>query len=456
MLIWVASIVTILIICVAAVWFYAKNPDRRLNLAETKLDRYLKSRIPSTQTVNKLLQQMHMLVNVSMEDANAARTYKAVDLLKLAYGSGLQRPNEYQRLGSIIVKAMRNKQPDIAVIALGAFRPLLRNLAAQDLSLAIEQLTLIAFWAARLKYNFLLAKILETVFDVVSRTECTNDQKILSAILNSIRIIGTLALRRQDHQLFRELATRFKAWTSSSGLKFPEEIEGVFITWLHQIAKNGDDIALEAVARLCHDFFDNQTITSAGVSAIVGESSKAAGTACLNQHNKVTPLILQFILELAAKSYDIVIWRKAVSAVGQVSSLAISRREMAEAFSVLLPMLDTGRYILTDELTFGEYSDDYRRKRLFIIVRECILLAELKARQDMTSSTGDVITEIYEAWIANPQTTGLKKSIKKYCQCLLLYWQSTRQRQARRCILDNNSLIEPILVADKDRKRLGL
>ncbi|MPM65268.1 hypothetical protein SDC9_112163 [bioreactor metagenome] len=151
-----------------------------------------------------------------------------------------------------------------------------------------------------------------------------------------------------------------------------------------------------------------------------------------------------------------VLWRKAVSAVGQVSSLAISRRDVAEAFNVLLPIVDTGRNMLTDELTFGEYSDDYRRKQLFIIMRECIMLAELKARQDMTRSTGDIITEIYKTWITNPQTTGIKKSIKKYCQCLLLHWQNTRQRQARRGLPDSNHLIEPMLVSEKDRKRLGL
>lgn len=455
MLIWAASTVTILIILAAVVWFHARNPDRQLNLAAAKLDSYIRSRKTSAHVESSLLYQLHVLVNLSMDDANAARTYKAVDLLKLAYGSSIQRPNEYQRLGSIIVKAMRSKQPDIAAIALGAFRPLLRNLAAQDLALAIEQLTLIAVFAARLKYNFLLAKVLETVFDVVSRTECMKDQKTVSAMLKSIRIIGTFAFRRQDYQLFQELTTRFKAWTST-GLKIPGEVEGLFITWLHQLAKSGDVIALEAVTKLGIDFFDNQTLTHDGIGAIITESSKAAGTACLNQHNKVPPLILQFILELAAKSHDMALWRKAVNAVGQVSSLAISRRNVAEAFNVLLPILDNGRNILTDELTFGEYSDDYRRKRLFIILRECVLLAELKARQDMTSSTGDIITEIYETWLINPQTTGIKKSIKKYCQCLMLYWQNTRQRQARRGTPGSSRLIEPMLVSEQDRKRLGL
>jgi hypothetical protein len=111
---------------------------------------------------------------------------------------------------------------------------------------------------------------------------------------------------------------------------------------------------------------------------------------------------------------------------------------------------------MVDELKFGEFSDDYRKKRLFVIVRECILLAELKARQDMTKSTGEVIAEIYEYWVRFPQTAGINKSLKKYCQFLLIYWQNTRQRQSRRGMPDNKRLIEPMLVSDEDKKRLGL
>ncbi|MDD4601986.1 hypothetical protein SDC9_27474 [bioreactor metagenome] len=455
MLIWAAFIAVILIVLLIAVRFRVRNTDNQLNLVTAKLDRYLHARKPSVKAESELLQRLYALINVSMSNANDVYVYRFVDLLKLAYGNGMIRSNEYQRLGSIIIMAIRNKQPDIAAIVIGAFRPLIRNIAIQDLALAIEQLTLIAVLATRLKYSFLLAKVVEAVFEAAGRKECSHDSKAMLAVLRSTRIIGTFALRRHEYELFRELLVRLKKLVTGSGNSIPE-VEWLFVMWLHQLAKSGDDAALESVANLALELFDSQAISINGAIIIITESSKAAGTASLNQSNKVSPLILQFILELASKSRDPALWRKAVNVIGQVSTLAVSRRGIAEAFDVFLPMLETGRRLLADELKFGVFTDDYRKNRLFVIIRECILVAELNARQDMTKSTGEVITEIYEQWVRLPQSAAINKSLKRYCQMLLLYWQNTRQRQARRGMPDNKRLLEPMLISDEDKKRLGL
>lgn len=456
MLIWMALIGAILIMSATAVWYRTRNIEYQLNFVAAKLDKCINSRKTNHREVGQLLKRIHSLIYNSLNDINTVNAYKAIDLLKLAYGCGMQRDNEYQRLGSIAIAAMRNHQPDIAGIALGAFRPLIRTIPMSDLSLAIDQLTLIAVLAARLKYNFLLAKVLENLFDATVRSDCMGDKQVVNAVLRSVRMIGLTALRRHDYDLFRELTARFKIWTRDIPAELLVDGDGLFIVWLHQLAKSGDAVALETVTQLGLDLYANKAITADRVSLIISEASKAAGTACLSQLNTVPPLILQFILEIAEKGDDLTLWRKAVNSVAQVVSLSSSRRGVIESFLVLLPILDTGRRLLADELKFGEFSDGFRRQRLFVIIKESVLVAELHARQQMTSNPGEVITEIYEHWASLPQTIGIQKSIKRYCQLLLLYWQNTRKRQARRGMSIDKRLTEPMLVSDKDRKRLGI
>lgn len=455
MIVWTASIVTILIVSIVAARFRAKNVDYQLNHIAAQLDVHLNSRKQYSQTGFRLLRRIYSLINISINNANDAQTYKAIDLLKLAYGSGLFRPNEHQCLGSVILAAFRNRQPDAAAIVMAAFRPLMRNISTLELAALIDQLALIAVLAYRFKYTFILSKVLETVCDIAARPEVMQDKSAMTAILRAIRLIGLFALRRKEYELFQELSTRFKTLCYGAGREI-EDIEWLFIAWLHHLGKSGDEDGVMLVTKLGQELFCNHGISSDAVAVIITESSKTAGIASLSQQNKVPPLILNFNLELADKSSDPLLWRTAVSAAGQVLSIVISRRGIGESIAVLEPLLENGRILMTGELLFGEFTDDFRQKKLFTILRECLILAELKARQDMTRSPAEIIIDIYQYWTGLAEATGRHKSIKKFCQLLLLYWQSVRKRQARRSMPNSSCLSTPILFSDKDRKRLGL
>lgn len=457
MLSFTASIVAILILLVVSAWLRVKTPEYQLKLVAAKLDSYRSTVNPLSNAEIKLLQKLYKLVNISMDIPNVVHAYKAIDLLKLSYGYGLLRSNEYQHLSSVVITAIRIKQVEIAAIALGAFRPLIRNTPVKDLAMVIEHLTLIAALAARFKYKFIPDKVLEIIFDIIDSVNCEQDKRLLAAIFKCLRVIGTFALKRCDYQLFYELANRFKAWANIVQNRIAFEVEELFVVWLHLAVKNDDKTAMTAIIELGDDLCSCKSISVNGASIIIDEASKAAGTSSLSLRNKVPPLILEFILELAAKTGDLAVWRKAVRSVGQVAAIAVSRcDDVTEAFHIILPLFETGRSMLNDEITFGEYSEDDHRKRLFIIGQECILLAELKARQNMTSSAGEIISDIYEQWNNCYGKMGSPKSIKKFCQFLLLYWQRTRQKDARRAKLSNIRLTETILVSDRDRKRLGI
>ena len=111
---------------------------------------------------------------------------------------------------------------------------------------------------------------------------------------------------------------------------------------------------------------------------------------------------------------------------------------------------------MTDELRFWEYSDGRRKEQLFILLKECIMLVELKSRQDMTASSAEIIAELYRQWNLQPGIIGNQKSVKKFCQFFFLYWQTIKRRQAKRSMPLDNDISQPTLISENDRKRLGL
>ena len=453
----VAAIVVILLASAIGVWFKSRGFDWQIRIISAKLDKYMHSRKKNHSKGCRLLKRLYSLLNAGIVARNAANVYRVVDLLKFAYGSGVQNNNEYQRLGSIVIASMRNKQPDIAGIVMGAFKPLLRTADAKSLPGALDQLTMIAVISARSKYSFILAKVLEDVFDASMRLDFASDRATIFTFMRAIKTIGLMGLRRHDYDLFRELTSRLIAWSASfrrQGLE--QDFDGLLTVWLHHLAKSNDIDAFDNFSELVFALQENKDIKPPTIVLLMNEALNAAGTASLNQNNKMPQVILRFLLEIAERERDSKLWKKSVKVAGQVASLALSRRKTADAICIALPLLDKGRNILSAELKFGEYGDDSRRQNLFTVIKECIIMAELKSRQDMTSSAGEVVAEIYETWRSLPETIGIQKSIKQFCQLLLLFWQNTRQRQARRGMPDQSGLTQPMLVSEKDRKRLGL
>lgn len=456
---WALVAAIVVLVLAFALSFFYKNKwfDLKLRLIATKLDQYRHSRNKNYLKGHRLLKQLYSLLNISIAASNAANVYRIVDLLKLTYGSGLQNNNEYQRLGSIIIASMRDKQPDMAGILMGAYKPMLRVSDVKALPEAFDQLTMIAVVAARARHSFILSKVLETVAEASIRPDFATERLAINAFVRAIKIIGILALRRHEYDLFRELIRRLIVWSEDfhqGGLE--QELDAVLEVWLHHLAKSNDVAAFDYYSALGFELQRNKVITPITIARLIEEAFNAASTASLNPNNKMPPLILQFLLEIAEKERDIKLWKKAVSAAGQVSALAFSRRNTADAIDIFVPLLEKGRSLFSTEIKFGEYTEDSSRQYLFIVIRECILVSELKARQDMTSSTGEIIAEVFEKWKSIPETVGFQKSIKQFCQLLLLFWQNTRQKQARRGMPDQSGLTEPMLVTEKDRKRLGL
>lgn len=106
------------------------------------------------------------------------------------------------------------------------------------------------------------------------------------------------------------------------------------------------------------------------------------------------------------------------------------------------------------ELKFGraENADSFRQQALACVVRESLALAAFTARQNMVDTAGDVVSDLYQQWTKVVPPAGVK-SVKRFCQLLLVYWLQT-SRQAKKYKVDD-VLARPQLLSEADKQRLG-
>jgi hypothetical protein len=356
------------------------------------------------------------------------------------------------------VTALRANQPDLAGFILDAFKPMLRYLTTEDVPETVEQLVQISIIAGKAKQNFLVAKASENIFAMLEQQNCEANQPLCAVFLRALTAIGTVALRRHDDDLFREMATRIACWlaTKPSAALSPELI-ALLSTWLHYIVKTDQPIQFSIVEELTVQLVETKVLSDEALALLFVEWTNLAGTACLNPNTSIASLTLSLMLQLAAKQHKQEVWALATKSTGQVAKLASAHHgNLTSVFQVIYPLLEAGRKLLIIEIRFGEYTDELNRQALFMVLEECLAIVTFLARQDMTTTTGEVISDIYKHWSNSPCLRGNPKSVKKFCQLLLLFWVKIRRRQAKRGMPINQDLTEPMLIVEKDRLRLGL
>lgn len=412
--------------------------------------------VNNTVRTRKVLRRVYALVHAGMAAADQNAAYRAVDLLKEAFGNGAAGADDPRLLSAVVIGGIRTKQLDIAAAALDAFRQMLRKLPADHVPAALEQLGFIAVVAFKERHGFLTAKVTDIFFAFLERRDWGNNPAAAAVAVDRLKIIGVLALRRKDAAMFREIAVRLLA--SLPPQQPPPEFAAALVTltgvWLHRMVQN-DDMAMFA---LLTDFVDglreNGVFSQTAIMALVKEWQGLAGSASLNPQSELAPAISEFSLRLAFSFGDQKHWGEAIAAAGQVGRLSLQRHGIKRGFPMVMPLLECGRTLLTQELRFGsgEDPDSFRQRALYLLVRECMTLAEFTARQDIKLTAGDVIVDFFHEWTSGEQAN--PKTAKRFCQLLAAYWLRVRARQAKRVTL-SAELAEPPLLSDADKQRLG-
>lgn len=451
---WGGLFISLVGIALLARWYFLRRLDWRIRLLAVRLSR-ITGRPLRKASASRLLKELYLCINLAIANRNQTAAYQVIDLLKLALGERLARDNESIRLMSLAVAALRAKQADVAGYILDAYKPLMRGIHGNERVTAIEQQTLIAMVAFKARHSFILAKIADHIFVTMEQADGHSGRPVISAGLRALKIIGLMALRRRDEALFREISSRVSSLKLADEV-IAKEVAGVLSEWLYRVVKTDDHILFVSLLSLCSWYVEDKAVAKPALLVFIAEWQALAGTAALNPRSDMAARIIDFLFSLAEKRYDEQLWLPVISAAAQTARLAVSQHGLETGFFAMFPLLDTGRRLLAAELKFRHTTDGLRQKVLFVIIKESVMLAALIARKDMTSSTGEIIARLYDCWTDYPEARGNPKSIKKFCQILLLYWLKTRQRKSRRELPDSFDFAVPALITKAERERLGL
>ena len=457
MLLLMAGIMSIVALMMIFAWYYYRRLDWQIRLLTVRLNKIIGCERQNRQVVQQLLKSIYVIINKGMALNNFIIVYQALDLLKLAFGYGLMRPGESARLMAIGVTALSNNKPDTVSLIIDAFRPLVRQLPSDAIVSVIDQLTLISTVALKQKHNFLVAKVVECIFFIMEQKDVIVNRKILVSAIKALKVIGVLGLRRRDTALFREINLRLSVWLVASLATddISKEIASALTAWLHRINWLGDALLFSVIADSTFSLIEAEALTGAGIELIIDEWGNIAASACLNPNSPLAGLIIEFLFKVANRQGVSKQWIKVIAITGRVAKLAVYRHGIIAAFMVMYPLLELGRKMLWIEVRYVEYIDEFRHELLFRVVRECLIILTYAARQNILGSTGEIIVDIFKCWMAHSEIIVNPKSVKKYCQLLLLFWLKNK-KQAKRYMPCNAEFMEPMLFSDVERQKLGL
>jgi hypothetical protein len=450
----------LIVILIYIIRWQTKRLDWQVRSISRRLSRLAKSRSKNKGASERLLKDIYILIAKAVNSKDQAAVYKTVDVLKLALGEQIMRADEAIRLMSITVAALKDKEIDSAAIILEAYRPLIYQMTAANSVAVVEQLALISAVALRERQPFIAAKVSDDLFGILERLDTKSNEATQLAALRAVRIIGVLVLRRKETALFREINVRLINWvTAGQSSQVVDEVVLIYSVWLYRIVKTDNFSMLNILLEFIWRMFDAKCLKESSITLCLTEWSNIAGMAALNPYSLMGSLIIEQMLLFASKCQKVDIFKAAVHKTGYIIRLSINQHGIKTAFSLLYYLLEMGRKLFVAELKFGEHSDGYRKEALLQILKEIIALLTYAARQDIIYTTGDMIAEVYKCWVdfvkKDDNVFVNTKSVKKFCQLLLLFWLSTKRHPQKNMPADNG-FIEPMLISEKERRQLGL
>ena len=449
----------LLLVCVGfAVRHKFAASEIRLRQVERALTKLTERQQPDHKQVEAVFRRLYSIANQSIAAGHERIVYEAAELLKLAFGSGMSRQDDSLRLMTVTVAAMKAKQIDSAGYLLDAYRPLLRRSQSAVMPDVLNPLLTIVTVAMKDKHHFLAAKVVELVFVILERSDCQVHAAAVNAAFRTIRTLGILAIRRRDEDLFRELAIRLKSWSLNTKLTEPlPEANQCLYAWLCEIMKRNNTVVLPLIDELAEVLVTTGMIREAALQELLDGWTQLAGNACLNPYSQVAPVVIARIASLALQTEDIIFFRRTVQGLGRVSTMALHRYSLAEAFLIIMPIAETGRRLLQAELTLGPSAEtDFRPRAIQAIANELLLALEMYARQQMLLSTGEIIAEFLELWQRHPATAAYYgKGARNFCQLLLSFWLETRKTKARKIQLSESASKQLTGFSQSERSRLN-
>jgi hypothetical protein len=325
--------------------------------------------------------------------------------------------------------------------------------------MAAEQLQTVGVMAIKAQHPFVAAKAIDILFAIFEKPEKMADTQAVTAAIGTLRVIGKFTLKRGDHDFFRELTARLRAFLSSTPQPafVANDLVALLSLWTQVIVNKQDETALTMLLDCVRGLAEKDLLTKSVISGLLSEWQDLAGLASLNPNSQIAAILIHDMVILGVKTGDPTLLSELVKGITKNVRLIIEQYGTTFAFPLLYPLLDEGRRLLSDQLRFNVESSvsDFRQSALLVIVKECLSVAEFAAHAKITCTTYDIMVEFLNLW-QNDQKLNYKiKSAKKFFQMMILYWHKQLGAQAKKQMPVHADLMEPALLSPADLAELS-
>lgn len=416
-----------------------------------QLDQCIRQNKRNPKRVARLMRNIFFLINLAIHEQDEIIAYKILDLLKLAYGDGILREDEPMRLMNLCIASLKEKQFATTGYILDAYKPLMRNTSSVNHKVVLEQLIVLGNIAKKIGKNYLVIKVADCIFEGARKIDITQEENAI-ATLEALKSMGLIAIKSKDYALLKEARDLLISLDFCDKKKSNQRFILLLANWIYQIIKIDDAELFMVFRMLCLSLVKKEGFNQKNITEFIEECTNFVGIVAANIRLKCGPALSKLLFELVESRDDTI--QAALNVTGKMAKMAIELYGVKKGFPLLFPVIEQGRELLNYELKFVNYSNEARRKYLFSVIKQLILLLDLLAKKEKVMVT-DLLMQINVEWLACFKREKNKQSVNQFCQLVLQHLLNSKQKNVRHLCESGKALINDQLFTENEKKRLG-
>lgn len=371
----------------------------------------------------KTMKKLYAFLNLAAEDAKWHHVDWGFETLKMLYTKGYVQSRDAGRLGALVRSVDEKGEYDCALRLMNAFVTLYRH-APQYRKDMIAAITVIALYAYRNKREALLAKCADYLCRIAM-----DDEQEADEWMPAIKQIGSMAIRRQDGALLREIMSRIITVCYLRSVS-SDKLVTLLVTWLEKILHQGDASCYEIWSEVFARSITQEHWSNEAMLALIESCRPLVGLSAMNPY---APIMRQFLADMLYYSElqgDIACSVSAVQIVGMAMRIAVQDHPPTLAIPYTLPLTALGASLSYRQVQYpGLYEAG--DGQILTAVWQAFILLDKELEEGRWGDEQDQLLMIYESYRT---TFPITKRDMLWWRSLFAYRSRTENKPIPQCI----------------------
>lgn len=371
----------------------------------------------------KTMKKLYAFLNLAAEEGKWHHVDWGFETLKMLYTKGYVQSRDAGRLGALVRSVDEKGEHDCALRLMSAFVTLYRH-APQYRKDMTSAITVIALYAYRNKREALLAKCADYLCRIAM-----DDEQEADEWMPAIKQIGSMAIRRQDGALLREIMSRIITVCYLRSVP-SDKLATLLVAWLEKILHQGDASCYEIWSEVFAHSITQEHWSNEAMLALIESCRPLAGLSAMNPYAPIMRQFLSDMLYYSELQGDIACSVSAVQIVGMAMRIAVQDYPPALAIPYILPLAALGASLSYRQVQYPRLYEAGDGKILTAVWQAFILL-DKELEEGRWGDEQDQLLMIYESYRTTFQIT---KRDMLWWRSLFAYRSRTENKPTPQCI----------------------